>query len=559
MTTILFAFIFAFALSLALTPLAKRLGTRFGAVDTPSARKVHTRAIPRSGGLAIAASFFLALLACTLLATDISNLLVWNRQRTFGFLGGLIIFAVGFFDDFHRLGPRIKFLFQVLAASLAFYGGIRIEAFSAGWSVYYFGIMSWVVTVFWFLLFINAVNLIDGLDGLAAGVAFFTSAVMVFLSVMRPDYLVSLEFAALAGALLGFLRYNFNPASVFMGDGGSYFIGYTIATLAILGSIKSQVGATLLIPLLALGVPIFDTILSPLRRWVLGRRMFRPDKGHIHHRLIDMGFSSYKAVLVIYSISFALCLVAILMVNLRNEVASLLLVVLGAGAFIIVRKLGYLEYFAIDKLYGWLQDISDATGISQDRRSFLSLQIEMDRSRSMEELWGNICLALDRMQFDRCELHHREPTVKTVIAGNPAGPAEPATTGAYAGSDRRQGAPGRGGKTIWTNEMNDGMGHLRVWARGHHRRGEDVRNNGMLRVEIPLGKASPSASKLVLIKDLTQEPVHPNTLRRIEYLRRSVTNAINRLYPEPAPASAPVREAATTKPSSSRPTPPLIS
>jgi len=532
MTTILFTFIVAFVFALVLTPVAKWLGVRFGAVDIPSARKVHTRVIPRSGGLAIAVSFFLTIIACTFLMTDVSNRLFWNEPRAFGVLGGIVIFAVGFFDDFHRLGPRIKFLFQILAASLAFYGGIRIEVVTVGGVGLYFGIFSYFITVFWFLLFINAVNLIDGLDGLAAGVAFFTSTVMVILAFMQDNYLAVLEFAALSGVLLGFLRYNFNPATVFMGDGGSYFIGYTIAALAIMESIKSQVGATLLIPLVALGVPIFDTILSPLRRWVRGRQMFRPDKRHIHHSLLKMGFSSRKAVLIIYCISCALCVLAIILITLRNEMVSLLLVVLGAGVLIIVRKMGYLEYFAVDKVYGWFRDMSDVAGLTQGRRTFLSLQIEISNSRNLESLWGNVCRALEIMHFDRGELHLLEKE-KTDKGGKVA----------YAGAERR-----RAGDGACANAADGGPGRAQgledgfksvlycpspglVWVRGHHRRREDVLSDGMMRIEFPLVAGNPAKARLVLIKDLSLEPIQPFTLRRVESLRLSVAIAMNKLFP----------------------------
>lgn len=538
MTTILFTFIVAVILALVLTPAARWLGMRFGAVDMPSARKVHTQAIPRSGGLAIAVSFFLAIIACTFLMTDVSNLLFWNQQRVFVILGGIVIFAVGLFDDFYRLGPRIKFLFQIIAASLAFYGGVQIKTFFAGGVGLHFGILSYFLTVFWFLLFINAMNLIDGLDGLAAGVAFFTGVVMVILTVMQTNYLAALEFAALSGALLGFLRYNFNPASIFMGDGGSYFIGYTIAALAVMGSLKSQVGATLLIPLVALGVPIFDTILSPVRRFILGRRMFQPDKGHIHHRLLKMGLSSSTAVLIIYGISCALCVLAIILINLRNEMVSLLLVLLGAGALIIVRKLGYLEYFATDKLYGWLRDVSDEAGLTQGRRSFLNVQMEIDQARNMEALWQKTCRALEIMHFDRGELHindareHRTnpSSGHTYEAGIPT---------PYEGQERRQGAAtDHKGNATWTRKEINGDSTVRVWARGHHRRREDTRDNGMLRMEIPIGNGNPSKARLVLIKNLSKEPVQPFTLRRVEYLRRSVAAAMNKLFPSPSPALA---------------------
>ena len=540
MTTILFAFIVAFVLALALTPGAAWLGARLGAVDIPTARKVHTKPIPRSGGLAIALAFCLALIACVLLMTQVSEPLVWDQRRLFAAMGGLVAFFVGFYDDFQRLEPRLKLLAQILAASIAYYGGIRIDVLYAGWAEYQFGILSWGVTVFWFLLLINAVNLIDGLDGLAAGVGFFTSAVMVILAVMQENYLAALEFAALSGALLGFLRYNFNPASVFMGDGGSYFIGYTIAALSILGSIKSQVGATLLIPLLALGVPIFDTILSPLRRWVRGRKLFRPDKGHIHHKLVAMGLSSRRAVLILYGVSCALCALAILLINLRNETASLILVLLAATAFIVVRKMGYLEYLAVDKLYGWFRDLSDEAGLSRDRRSFLNLQIEIDQARDMEELWGGICRGLEMIRFDRGELHIREMGAAAGAAPAPADdpPGEApalAPPGATVpeGKDRRRRPRRDAGPDLpWTHEERNGPESVRVWARGHHRRQADARDSGLLRIEIPLGNnGNPAEARLILLKNLTREPAQTHTLRRVEYLRRSVMSAMARLYP----------------------------
>jgi len=322
-----------------------------------------------------------------------------------------------------------------------------------------------------------------------------------------------------------------------MGDGGSYFIGYTIAALAIMGSIKSQVGATLLIPLVALGVPIFDTILAPVRRFVVGQRLFHPDKRHIHHRLLKMGLSTSSAVLIIYGISCALCILAIILINLQNEMASLLLVILGAGALIIVRKLGYLEYFAVDKLFGWLRDVSDEAGLTQDRRSFLSLQIEIAHARNIEALWENVCRALEIMHFDRGELHLNDVPKQRVID-----PPSNSVNGArsphsHEGQERRKNlATDHKGNAIWTDKAIKGHSTVRVWARGQHRRQEDTRDNGMLRVEIPLGDGHPAKARLVLIKNLSHEPVQPFTLRRVEYLRRSMAEALNRLFPSPSSA-----------------------
>ena len=534
MTTILFAFISALLLSLVLTPGARWFGLRFGAVDEPGERKVHTGAIPRSGGVAIFLSFFPALFACSLLMTQVSNLLVWNNKRLFGVLGALVVFSVGFYDDFHRLGPKVKFLVQIVAASLAFYGGLRIDAFAMPGLGIHFGVTSYFITVFWFLLFINAVNLIDGLDGLAAGVGFFTSIVMVVLAIMRSDYLSALVFAALDGALLGFLRYNFNPASIFLGDGGSYFIGYSIAALAILGSITSQVGATLLIPLMALGVPIFDMILSPLRRFILGRRMFHPDKEHIHHRLMQIGLSSRKVVLIVYGITCVLCFFAILLANYRSEYVGLLLIILAVGSIVITRKLGYLEYIAADKIFGWLQDMSDVSGISRQRRSFLNLQMDIERSRDIDELWENICQALVMLHFDRGELHVNG-------SGNGGGgvSASIGKAGEIGQSQlverRRNNIQGRDSVTNpLPLKMDTGEADVRIWSRGYYKRGTDTATWHFLKIQIPLGNDGDlRPASLVLFKDMRRESFRPFTLRRVEHLRRSVMKAMSKLGTAP--------------------------
>ena len=328
MTTILFTFILALGLSLLLTPLAKKLGIKLGAMDMPSDRKMHHSPIPRTGGLAIFVAAMVTVGLTWLLKTSVSELMVIDGKVLFFLAGAVVVFGTGLFDDFHRLGPWMKFAFQIIGASLAFAGGVNVGGFSLFGMHIHLGVLNYGLTVFWFLLFINAVNLVDGLAG---GIVVFASLVMVLLSILRQEFVIALYFAIISGSVLGFLRYNFNPASIFLGDGGSYFLGYAIAGLSIMGSAKSQMGAAIAIPILALGVPLFDTILSPLRRFVRGHRMFSPDSGHIHHKLIRMGLTTKKAVWTVYSITALLCLAAIIVTNLRDEPAGLFLIILGAG------------------------------------------------------------------------------------------------------------------------------------------------------------------------------------------------------------------------------------
>jgi UDP-GlcNAc:undecaprenyl-phosphate GlcNAc-1-phosphate transferase len=477
----------ALGLSLLLTPVAKNIGIRLGALDIPNERKVHTSPIPRTGGLAIFVSFFLTVGLVNSFETGVSDLMVIDRQMVFLLGGGLVAFGIGLFDDFHRLGPKCKFFFQIIGASLAFWGGIRIDYIGLLDYAVQSTIVSYGLTVFWFLLFINAVNLVDGLDGLAGGIVFFASLVMMILQILAQSFLPALFFAMIAGSVLGFLRYNFNPASIFLGDGGSYFLGYTIAGLSILASVKSQVGAATLIPLLALGVPLFDTILSPLRRFVRGQRMFRPDNGHIHHKLIQAGLTSKRAVMIIYGITLVLGILAVFMVNVSDERAGLLLIVLGAGAAIFVRKLGYFEYLASDKFYGWFRDISDQAGFRHDRRSFLNHQIEIAQSANVDELWQKVVNASHFLNIDFIQ-------IKLIDGGTKDFSHCP-----------------------WC-EFTDG----RI-------KPELLDENLAMHVILPLSNRHHMFGSMAIAKDLVRSKLTPFTLRRIEQLRRTVLGTLVKL------------------------------
>jgi len=578
MTTLLFLFVFALIFSMALTPVATWLGVRLGAVDVPMERKVHTRPIPRLGGLAVLLAFAGTMGLTNLFVTNVSTLFTFDHRTAFGFYGALVVFGCGLWDDFRRLNPWVKLLFQIAGASLAFAGGISIGGvFIQGHGIQ-FGILSYAVTVFWFLLFINAVNLIDGLDGLAGGVVFFTCLLMVILSVMAGNLLNAMYFAALGGAVLGFLRYNFNPASIFLGDGGSYFLGYAVAALSIVGSVKSQVGTLMLIPLLALGVPVFDTIFAPLRRWVRGRRMFRPDKGHIHHRLLAMGLSSRNAVLILYGATLALCLLAILIVNLRNEAVGLILIILGGGALILVRKTGYLEYLALDKFYGWFRDMTDVAGFSRERRTFLAVQMEANKAHTLEEMLATIGDALEMLRFDRAELHLKNRAEinrdSAHFSGNPSavpyaepdrrkngGAAAPKNRDSalfsgnssavpfdgtdqinrdsalfsgtpYAGPDRRKSVgtkpPASTSNKIFEDILELGDEIVWMWTRGYYRRLTDIQKEEMLKIDLPL-HGNGNGARLILMKDLGRDPLQYYTLRRLEHLRRTLRHNLTRL------------------------------
>ncbi len=538
MTTILGSFFIALVFSLVGTPLAGKLGRLTGAIDRPDERKVHSISIPRSGGIAIFVAFGLTVSLSDLFGTTVSQLFLWDIKNITFFVGAVIVFAAGFVDDIHRLSPRIKLLFQILAASVAFAGGFRITS-------YYFTsvsvesvIISYFLTVFWFVLLINAINLIDGLDGLAAGITFFVCAILTTLLVWRDEYLPATLFAALGGSVLGFLRYNFNPASVFMGDGGSYFLGYAIAGLSIIGTAKAQTATVVLIPLLAMGVPVFDTILSPIRRFIVGKKPFQPDKSHIHHKLLEMGLSTKKSVLLIYGISVVLCLFAIAVVNIKDRRAGLFLVIVGIAALVFTRKLGYFEYIASDKVFGWFRDMTDAVGLSQSRRSFLGLQIEISRSRTIEDLWGNVCQALEFLRVDRADLY-----LRAQAASGSGGAVDH-----YDGEERRIGkitSQRGGGSVSWQTIGPNGQAVILHWAREGCRREEDTRKGYMLRVELPLMNGSPETAKtFILYKDAKREQIDGFILRRIEQLRETMMHTLDLIEREVKGKIEPATQAA---------------
>ncbi len=493
MTTLLVIFTTSLVLSLFLTPIAGWAGKNFGILDIPNERKVHSTPIPRTGGLAIFASFIMTMVFCNTFSTTITDQLVINRQMLFFLTGGVIVFGIGVADDFLQLGPKIKCVFQIVAASIAFYGGLRIEAFTILGYTLSFGFVGYLVTVFWFLLFINAINLADGLDGLSAGIVFFASMVMVVLLILREQYFTAMLAAALGGTTLGFLRYNFNPASIFMGDSGSYFLGYTLAGLSIIGTFKSQIGAVMLIPVVALGVPLFDTMLAPIRRFIIGRKMFQPDKEHIHHRLLSMGLSTRKVVWVLYIATMALCLMSIILVNIRDEQAGLVLIILGACAFIVVRKLGYFEYFAVDTVREWFRDLSDELGLSIERRDFLNYQIGIGDSSTIEDLWDAACRAIERMAFDMAEIN-----------------IESFETAA--------------------GKVN---GLKKSWIRTELK--SYSFDTSLLKLELPLlDKNNSHMGTVCLYKDLQRSAMNDFTLRRVELLRRTIIRTLETIKHTPS-------------------------
>ena len=320
----------AFLLCFGMTPPVKRFAELIGAVDQPGERRINKVPIPRMGGLAIFLGFVLTALLFVPLSTQVTGIL----------LGAVIIAVMGAVDDIVSLNPWIKLLGQIVAAVVVIRCGVVFDAVSnpnplSEVAFIEIGWLSVPLTVLWIVACTNAVNLIDGLDGLAVGVSAISSLTMLVVSLIVSDPAVSLLLAALTGACLGFMPYNLNPAKIFMGDVGSQLLGFVLSTVSILGLFKMHAIITFVVPFLALALPLADTTFAFFRRILRGQSPFHPDRGHLHHRLLDMGLSQKQAVALMYGISALLGIAAVLM-TWTNPVLRIGCVVLAFGISITV-------------------------------------------------------------------------------------------------------------------------------------------------------------------------------------------------------------------------------
>ncbi len=335
-------FALAFIVAFSATPIVRRFAFRIGAVDVPKdERRMHKKPIALIGGLAIVAGFIVSL-AFDLITT--SNLITANKELL-GLLTGIaIIVFEGILDDTRTLNARAKLTFQLLAAiSVVLISDTRITVISTPFgSNPYMELspyISYPLTILWIVGVTNAVNLIDGLDGLAAGVSSISALSLFFVSLLRADLepaiaiYIALVTAALSGSILGFLPFNFNPAKIFMGETGAAFLGFTLGVVSIQGTMKSYAAISIAIPLLVLGLPLFDTLFAIIRRIGSRKPIMQADRSHLHHRLIDMGLSQRQSVLIMYLASATLGLCAIVLAD-RGALSAIVLL-LAVSVFVL--------------------------------------------------------------------------------------------------------------------------------------------------------------------------------------------------------------------------------
>lgn len=330
------AFAVAFSISLLTTPLSKTISVKLGAIDYPKKRGLHKEPIPRMGGIAIILGFFTSMIVLIPFLEELKTV------QFFGFfIGASIIVVLGMLDDIYNLSSKIKLAVQIVAALVVVYTGTRIEFVMWPFAAY-IETFSAPITAIWIIGVTNAVNLIDGVDGLAAGVSSICSIFLMILCILTGSPMAVVFTSALAGSCLGFLPRNFNPAEIYMGDTGATFLGFVLAVSSIMGVFKSYTLLAVVVAVLVMALPILDTAFAMIRRAINRKPIMTADRGHLHHRLIDMGYSQKQAVLILYVISIITGTLAIL-ISLREPMATfvavLFLIVLASMVYVYRKRL----------------------------------------------------------------------------------------------------------------------------------------------------------------------------------------------------------------------------
>jgi len=405
-------FVGSLLLSFVLTKYVRDLANARGWVAAPALeRHLHSRPFPRFGGVAIFLSFLLTF-AIALPAgwhhLAVSFGLSFQTLLTI-LLPGCLIFALGLYDDIHSVSPYTKVAVQAVAGAMLFAGGLRIldlpVLFGTRHLPWFLGLP---LTVLWVLAITNAFNLIDGLDGLAAGSALFSTMVVFAVALVSGSSLVSLMALVLAGSILGFLRFNFSPATIFLGDCGSLFIGFMLSALALQGAQKAPTIIAVAIPVVSFGLPILETALSIVRRYLGGRPVFTADREHIHHKLLQRGLSHRQVVITLYAVSALFALLSLFLLWPTGDALGLVLAVLGTGVWIGVQHLGYMEF-------GELRRVAHRTIERQILINNLAIRRateELKVTRDYAQLCRILVAALSGNDFDAFDLRLHSPSAE---------------------------------------------------------------------------------------------------------------------------------------------------
>ncbi|HEV7747310.1 MAG TPA: MraY family glycosyltransferase [Pyrinomonadaceae bacterium] len=461
MKTFFVLFLVATFASLTLTPLIGRLCRRYKLLDIPlDGRRMHSKGVPRLGGVAIYLSCLIALSSLTLINNNLTQSL-----RTFGpdflivLVPATLVLILGVYDDLRGTNALVKFLALGVIAALFYAMGGRIETLPIPFfgSIHLHPIVGFMITVFWLVGIANAFNLIDGMDGLASGAALFSSIVILVISLVSVNPFSIVVTLVLCGALAGFLRYNFNPASIFLGDSGALFIGFLLAALSVVGVQKATTAVAVITPILAFGLPVVDTGVTMARRIVSGRPVFQGDGEHIHHMLLARGWSQRRVVLILYAVCAVFGLLAAISLKTSSPLTGFVLFVVSVAVIIAV---GQLRYHEMDELRA---GVKRTVG---DRRMRLANNIRVRRaglalskSTTIDSLLDAVTQMLEFEEFAYARLQLGQP-----------GLAE-ATERAFAEAERRSMRPLElvNGRIVWCWKRegvgdDDVIGSSRYWC-----------------------------------------------------------------------------------------------
>ena len=414
MKTYLLAYFCSTLLSIVTTSLIIRIAKRSNIMDAPGIRKVHSRPVPRIGGVAIFVSVMMIIIPVLLFANIPDKTSLFSGYSSVLLLYSVsMIFLAGLIDDIQGLRAKFKLFTQAAAAIIVCSAGVRISTITITDSfVLHLGWLSWPITVFWIVGITNAVNLIDGLDGLAAGICAAACGVIAILTLHFNIPVMTIIMLSMLGALTGFLFFNFNPAKVFMGDSGSLFLGFTIACSSILCTSKIETVVGLALPVLALGIPVFDTFFSMLRRFLERRSIFAPDQGHFHHRLLALGLHQRHVVIIAYGLTLITAGLGMFMLITRSIQTLVIFVCVLFLLLLVFRAVGAVRLREVIESLKRKHEISLET--KKEKEKFERLELHFREAKIFDQWWQAVCFAAEEMDFvnGRMPVTNRDGTTR---------------------------------------------------------------------------------------------------------------------------------------------------
>ncbi len=486
----------SFLCSVYLTPRIAALAHRFNWLDRPDARKVHTVPTPRLGGVAIFVSIIVALLPLFVIHSKVTQEFKKQLPQLEALaVAATVIFLLGLIDDTVGLSPYIKLLVEVGCSLWVFFHGVHIGIISGPLGkVWNLGHWSLPLTLLWLVGITNALNLVDGIDGLAGGIAIFAIMTLSIISLLTRSIAPLPVFAAMAGATAGFLLFNFHPASIFMGDSGSLLLGFTLASFTLIWGDKSSLTAAMLGPILIFGLPVVDTGLAIARRFLSGAPIFGSDRDHIHHRLLRLGLTPRRAVLMLYGACFIFSIATLLLVQVQIGAAIFILGMLFAGVWLILSRLGYHELGEINLTFR--RGLLEQKDIIRQRVQLRKAADVIEKASDLQELWKSIQEVARTFDFDYAEFI-LTPALRAAL-----------------GNGARPNATHSGLTSYWKNGDEDSHGtpRERFW-----------------KVELPYKCASGDIGCVVLGRALDKNELHLRMDPFVRLLSTSVSASIARL------------------------------